>query len=188
MKPRHDSDILEFIDEFGGITIEQANKIFFRTKYGYDTAKRRLKKLKEEGLLKVDKDFLTQKNVYYTHKKPSSHTVLLLNIYAEFRSLEVEIVHFEKEFKILNKRADAMMVVKHKSVAKILLVEIDINNKTKDNKYQKLFETGEVQKAYGTFPIVLVVEKERIRKAKREKVGYKIERIDYSLEGLKKVI
>lgn len=188
MKPKHDSDLLDFVNEFGGITIEQANKIFFRTKYGYDTAKRRLKKLKDEGLLKVDKDFLTQKNVYYTYKKPSSHTVMLLNIYAEIASLEAEIVHFEKEFKLINKRADALFITKYKGIAKMIIVEIDINNKTKDSKYQKVFETGEIQKVYGTFPIILIVDKKPIRKTKREKVGYRIERIDYNLEGLKNVI
>lgn len=188
MKPKYDNDILDFVNEFGGITIEQANKIFFRTKYGYDTAKRRLRKLKEEGFLKVSKDFLTQKNVYYTYKKPSSHKIMLLNLYAEMINLEVEIVHFENEFKLLDKKADALFVTKYKGIAKIILVEIDINNKTKDTKYKKIFESGEVQKVYGTFPIILIVDKTPIRKTKREKVGYKIERIDYSLEGLKKVI
>ncbi|WP_461614922.1 His/Gly/Thr/Pro-type tRNA ligase C-terminal domain-containing protein [Clostridium sp. Marseille-QA1073] len=35
---------------------------------------------------------------------------------------------------------------------------------------------------------MLIVDKKLIRKTKREKVRYKIERIGYNLEGLKKVI
>ncbi|WP_291568509.1 hypothetical protein [Clostridium sp. UBA2485] len=190
MKSKYDSDILEFIDEFEGITIEQTKKLFFNTKYGYDTARRRLKKLQSEGLIKVGKDYLTQKDVYYIVRKPSSHTVMIMNVYAELYSMGVEIVYFQRGFKVCDKRSDALMIVKYKGIAKMILLEIDINNRTKDDKYQAAFKQGEIQRKYGTFPIVLVAEKERIRKGKNEKIeiGYKLVRTSYTLEGIKQII
>lgn len=46
-----DNNIMQFIEEFGGITIYQASKIFFNAaKYGNDIARKRLKKLAEQGI------------------------------------------------------------------------------------------------------------------------------------------
>ena len=72
-------DIMDFINEHGAISIEIAKNLFYNTKYGYDTARRVLKKMEQDKLLKSDKDFVTGKKIYFLKKKISSHKLMLLN-------------------------------------------------------------------------------------------------------------
>ena len=189
MKSKGDLYILDFVDEFGGITIEQAKLMFYNTKYGYDTAKRRLKKLVEENYLKVAKDFLTQKNVYYSIRKPSSHKIILLDLYSKLSSLtETEVIYFEPEYTIQNKRADAMLVIKSSGVAKMLLVEVDINNKTKEDKYLNIYNSGELQSKYGAFPLIVIIEKQSIRKRKIKKMPFSVIRFCYEMKDIEKIV
>lgn len=180
-----DNKIIEFVELYGGITINQASNIYFNTKYGYDTARRRLKALFDNGYLKADRDFLSDKLVYYTHKKPSSHQVLLLDFYSKLMSLGAEVLSFKREYKVFNTRADGMMIFKHRDKAKIILIEIDINNKTKVDKYQKAYESLELQSKFGTFPIVVIVSrKERKDIKERRGEGYKMVNVDYKFNGI----
>lgn len=178
-----DNQILQFVEQYGGITIQQAHKLFFNTKYGYDTARRRLKALYQEGYLKADRDFLSDRLIYYKTKKLSSHSILLLDFYSELVSRGAEVVLFKREFKASNTRADGFIIFKYKNIAKMLLVEIDINNRTKVDKYKKCYSEGYFQKQFGAFPVVVIVGKEK-RKEEIKGIGYKIIRMNYSFDDI----
>lgn len=152
-------DVLDFINEHGSISIEIAKNLFYNTKYGYDTARRVLKKLEQVKILKSDKDFVTSKKIYYTKQKISSHKLMLLRFYSELIALGAEVVEFQKEYKAYNKISDGLIVYKYAGEMKIILIEVDINNKTKPKKYEDLYKSNYYQNLIGTFPRVFVIDK-----------------------------
>jgi hypothetical protein len=182
-----DNKILEFVNEYGGITIQQAHKLFFNTKYGYDTARRRLKLLEEAEFIKVSRDFVTDLKIYYTHKKPSSHSIILLNFYCELISKGAEVILFQREFKVIGARADALIIYKINGLGKIILVEVDLQHKTKISKYDKCFESKYFQQKYNTFPLIVIIE-QRQRAEKREEKKYRVIRIGYGYNNIERVL
>lgn len=186
-----DYEILEFVKQYGGITINQCKSLFYNTKYGYDTAKRRLRALHQEGYLKADRDFLSNKIIYYNYKKLSSHSILLLDFYSRLIGEGAEVVLFKREFKTPGARADGFVIFKYKNTAKMLLVEVDINNRTKIDKYKRCYEEGYFQKQFGAFPVVMIVEKKKKEKEKKEgnkEIKYKVVKMDYSYSDLSVII
>lgn len=183
-----DNLILQFIEQYGGITIKQASKLFFReAKYSDDIARKRLKKLAENEELKYDKDWVTNQRVYYTKKKPSSHTLVLLNLYSEIVGAGADIIEFEKEYKIDNIcRPDGFVIFSYNGKGKVVFIEVDMQNKTSLEKYQKLYETQLFQKEYGTFPEVIILCSNRNYDIKGYPFSIKL--LDYKLTDLKQSI
>lgn len=179
-----DNKILEFVNEYGGITIQQAFKLFFNTKYGYDTARRRLKLLHEAGFLKVDRDFTTDLKIYYKNKKPSSHSIILLNFYTELINKGAEVILFQREFKVIGARADAVIIYKIHGVGRIILVEVDLQHKTKITKYEKCFESKYFQQKYNTFPMIVLIEKRQRAEREKKEGKYKVIRLGYRMEDI----
>lgn len=191
MLTNKDAQILEFVEQYGGITINQCKSLFFNTKFGYDTARRRLKALHQEGYLKADRDFLSDRIIYYNYKKLSSHKILLLDFYSKIIEEGAEVVLFKREFKTPGARADGFIIYKYKNIAKMLLIEIDINNKTKVDKYVKCYEEGYFQRQFGAFPLVMIVEKkkkEKGKKAESKEIKYKVVRVDYNYNDIKVIL
>lgn len=187
-------DVLDFINEHGAISIEIAKNLFYNTKYGYDTARRVLKKMEQDKLLKSDKDFVTGKKIYFLKKKISSHKLMLLNFYSELVALGAEVVEFQKEYKAYNKISDGLIVYKYAGEMKIILIEIDINNKTKPKKYEELYKSNYYQNLIGTFPRVFVVDKDAESRARVWERGVcddvveNVVCINYKMENLDKYL
>lgn len=188
MLTNRDNLILQFIEQYGGITIKQASKLFFReAKYSDDIARKRLKKLAENEELKYDKDWVTNQRVYYTKKKPSSHSLVLLNLYAEIIGAGADVIEFEKEYKIDNVcRPDGFIIFSYNGKGKMAFVEVDMQNKTNLEKYRKLYDTQLFQKEYGTFPEVIILCSNRNYDIKGYPFSIKL--LDYKLTDLKQSI
>ena len=178
--------ILEFVDNYGGITIDIAANLFYQTKFGYDNARRALKKMKDNGLLKTKNDFLTDKLVYYNKKAISSHRVLLLKLYSKLVFYGADILTFIPEYKTGCGNCDGFIIYKINNVIKSIAIEIDINNKTNLKKYDKIYESQHFQKKINTFPILIIVDdKANKRKAKNiSKRDYIVNYTDYDMEDL----
>lgn len=188
MLTNRDNNILMFIEEFGGITIYQTSKMFFNnSKYGNDLARKRLKKLAEQNILKYESDWVTNQRVYFTKKKPSSHSLVLLNLYAEIIGAGADVIEFEKEYKIDNIcRPDGFIIFSYNGKGKMAFVEVDMQNKTNLEKYQKLYETQLFQKEYGTFPEVIILCSNKNYDIKGYPFSIKL--LDYKLTDLRKSI
>lgn len=90
-----DQKVLKFVEEYGSITISQAQKMYYNTqKYGYDIARRRMRKLVDHGKLKVSRDNSGNENVYYIEKKLTYHDLLVLDYYAELIRQGARKVYF----------------------------------------------------------------------------------------------
>lgn len=186
MLSNKDSMILEFVEQYGGITINQCNKLFYNTKYGNDTARRRLKTLAEKGYLYYDSDFVTNQRIYYSKRKPSSHSIILMNFYSELVIRGAEILEFQREPKYTGARADGFVIFSYKNKGKILLLEVDLQHRTKEDKYIKLYESNYFQSKYKTFPVTLIISNNKPRR--EEKIPYKIEYINLKFEGVERVL
>lgn len=178
--------ILEFVDNYGGITIDIAANLFYQTKFGYDNARRALKKMKDNGLLKTKNDFLTDKLVYYKVKPISSHRVLLLKLYSKLIYYGAEILNFKIEYKTGVGNIDGLVVYKINGIIKVLAIEIDINNKTKLEKYDRIYASNHFQAKIKTFPKLLIVDDraEKRRNKTKNKYNYDVNYVDYDMNDL----
>ena len=121
-----DVDILNFLDKVKGATIEQIQIMFFPS---YDTAKRRLRQLKENNFLKCAIHPVLNKKIYYIKRLPSYHSIIINHVCI---LLKDKIYRVQKEFKIDKYKVDALLVLKDKT---IVILEVDIFNRTSKEKY-----------------------------------------------------
>jgi hypothetical protein len=184
-----DLDLVKFVMDNGCITAKQAHKIFFKTtkqgkpiNQGELIARRRLKKLADSGELLVHEDWKTNQKIYYLKKKPSLHTLKCLDFYSELIFQGAEILQFKREMKLHKCTPDAFIAFKINGKGKMILLEVDLYNRTKPEKYKALYDSGEFQKKYGIFPLITIVTKNKNDKVKTD---YKVKYIDLSLNDIK---
>lgn len=144
-----DHIMLRHIEEFKSITIKQCQKIFYNTQnYGYDIARKRLKKMSNYGKVKVARDSVTNQNVYYLDKKLSYHDILLMDYYAELISSGVKIIRFDIKKEWMNGQiiSDGFCAYSLGNNIYYNIIEVNVThfpiNEEKD-KYNKLFESKE---------------------------------------------
>lgn len=165
-------DILNFVESYGAISIDIAKDLYYNTKFGYDSSRRALSKLVSNGYLKTSKDFVSDKYIYYDKKAISSHKLILLRFYAKIVAWGGEILEFKREYKAINYISDGLIIYRYNGAIKIILVEVDINNKTKEEKYIKIYNSNYYQNTFGTFPRVFIIDK---RAEQRDVKNKKIE-------------
>lgn len=144
-----DHQVLLFVEKYGSITISQTQKMYYNTqKYGYDIARRRLKKLVDYGKLKVARDPYGNENVYYMDKKLSYHDLLVLSYYAELKSIGAEIKCFKPKIEWLNGNliSDAYCVYEIEDNIYFDIVEVVRTHGVNKEKYYKLYKSNEAQK------------------------------------------
>lgn len=169
MITKRDKEIFLFIEKYKGITINQASKIFFSKKNGYDCARLRLKKLYNNGILDRYTNFGTKEIVYTFkgYKKLSPHSIHILNFYAEMVYHGVIINSFiqEKQWCIGKYRSDAFFEYTYNSEDYILCLEVDFTHMTNiKNKYVPLYESDEIQEEYGegVFPKIVIMTYKKV--------------------------
>lgn len=161
MITQRDKHILKFIELYGGITINQCSKIFFRSaKHGYDLARKRMRKIMDMTDVKYFTNKLTGERVYCESKRLTPHGVYLLDILATFIQNGATILEFTKEPQWLGGkyRSDAFIKVEYNGTKRIICVEVDVMHSTDMTKYEDIYDSGYFQGLYnGNFPLVLVV-------------------------------
>lgn len=120
-----DTKIINFITENQGATIEQLQELFFPS---YDMAAKRLKLLENNKFLKACIHPILGKKVYYIKKIPSFHSLVISEVAILLRD---KIKFMQREYKIKNNQVDCIFILR---TGKIIILEVDIFNKTKDIK------------------------------------------------------
>jgi hypothetical protein len=192
---------LRHVETFGFITIKQATAMFYKDQaFGYDMARRRLNKLIQSGYLKVTRNLDTNEKVYYMedkYKKITFHNMIISNYYSNLIASGATVTHFEREKTWANApiRSDifAKFEVQLNEVEKVKyyqIVEINISNhniKEQIQRYEKLFDTGELQALCDeNFPTVIVVD-DRNYKTPIELPRIQVLKLDYKLDGFAKI-
>ncbi|MBL4937731.1 hypothetical protein JK636_18665 [Clostridium sp. YIM B02515] len=110
------------------------------------------------------------------------HSIKCIDFYSELVFQGAEILQFKRELKLHKCTADAFIAFKISGKGKMILLEVDLYNKTNPEKYKELYETQEFQRKYGIFPLITIVSK-----SKRDKINtpFKVKYIDLRLEDLK---
>ncbi len=163
MLRERDREILNYINEYKGITIKQASRLFYKdVKCKYDRARKRLKQLEEQNILQSYISKFNNEKVYYLDKKLSAHDLYVLELYSLLIENNCEILEFKTQPLYLKKqiRPDAFIKFRHDNLIYLIFVEVDLTHFTSLNKYQTyemLYRTEELQSKYGTFPIIVVV-------------------------------
>ncbi len=163
-------EILNYIEENKFITIDICKNLFYNTRYGYDSARRTLSKLVDERLVKVSVDFTTNKKVFFIKKKPSSHRIMIYYIYSKIATLVDKVLEFNIEYKSEGVISDGFIIYKKDGIIKALLIEIDLQNRTKLNKYDKCYSSAYFQRKLNCFPRILIANRDG--KAYKTKVKY----------------
>ena len=157
-----DIKIIDFTKKFG-ITIEQAYKMFFNeAKYGMDLARKRLRKLHQEGHLLRGKSWDTNKTVYYLNRVPSTHKILLADFYSTLIYHGAMILEFIPEYKTSINRADGFVRYIYNGYEVIQFIEVVLTHKVNFENYEKLKESNEMQNGYGIFPSIVVIDQNPI--------------------------
>jgi len=150
-----DIDIINFIKDNKGATIEQVKKMFFTN---YTTCSIRLKKLSDNNFLKVKIHPIMNKKVYYINKLPSFHSLVLNDFIIKYKD-NIKLV--QREYKLKNYIVDCIIILK---TDKIIIIEIDIWNKTSEEKIKGIMDTMKQNKII--FELWIVSKRDRKKKIK----------------------
>ena len=154
-----DIKIINFINDNTGATIEQLQELFFPS---YDVAANRLKILSDNKFLKVQVHPILGKKVYYLKKIPSFHSLVITDITI---LLKDKVKFMEREYVIKKNKVDCIFILKE---GKIIVLEVDIYNRTKENKINEIIDTLAETKA--KFEVWIISKHDR--REKKEKVRY----------------
>lgn len=164
---RDNKIIKEWFEPYRYATIEQIEKAFLRNqKYSYNIARRRLKEMELAELIKPYHDVTTNSNIYILNdskiKPPSLHRMITLDILAELKYSGFNIEFFKIEMPWLDGKivSDAFIIFTVKNSRYYFFIEVQLaNNWHRLEKYDTLFESGEVQKLLkkNHFPRILFI-------------------------------
>lgn len=166
-----DRRILKYMETYKYATLEQIRKVFFKEqKNGYNIARRRMGEMRKANYLKVDRNIENNKLVYMWNEKdikmPSRHRLILLDVLANLHYLgfNVQLFEIEKYWHNGKIRSDGFTVFTLNNVnvknRYHYFIEIHTSNNNYNlQKYDLLYETGEVQRYLGRniFPRVMLV-------------------------------
>ena len=161
MITRRDKDILIYIEKYGAITINQAKILFFNNRY--DNARRRLRLLEQQEILKSYTLSENKEKVYYVDRKMSFHDILVLNYIVKLKELGCNVLEVKIKPRYLKNALIPDLFVKFEYNNDIYLtfLEVDYKHQTEFLKFKSLYERlyrekEEHDEFLGTFPIVVV--------------------------------
>jgi hypothetical protein len=152
--------IVKFMEDMDlGLTINQAALMFYPRKFAYDYARLKLKRMWEQGYIKRYTNDHSGEIIYYFDKKPSFHNNSVLNVYANFINAGYQIREFKKECEWLDGkyRSDGFIAVENNKEIRLAAIEVDHANVTNMRKYDEIYWSGELQRKYGDFPMVIIL-------------------------------
>ena len=172
-----DIDIINYLEEFKGATIEHIQGLFFPS---YDSAKKRLKILEDDKQIKGCWHQLLGKKVYFIDKLPSYHRIITNEVRLAMLK-NFEVLEFKYEAQIKNFKVDALCVYKSDKVG-IIIIEVDIYNRTSEEKIK--FVENEIKNKTNIIPQTIVVGM-HVRKHTRA-INAGVRAISEVVEGMRK--
>jgi hypothetical protein len=147
--------IRKWFEPYKYATKQIIEKVFLKNQsYSYNIATKRLLEMRKADYIKVYKDRVTNKNIYYINEKdikpPSEHKLKILETLAEMKYMGFNIEHFEAE-KHWNKLvySDGFVIFTMDNRRYHYFIEVHRSNNVNNlEKYDGLYDTGVVQKWY----------------------------------------
>lgn len=169
-----DINIINFIIENTGATIEQLQELFFPS---YNMAAKRLKILSDNNYLNEAIHPTLGKKVYYNKKIPSYHTLVITEVLV---ALKDNVAYMKREYEIKKLFVDCIFILKN---GNIITVEVDIFNRTKENKLITIY--NELAKTNANITMLVVSKHERRQGMAEKRIG-RINNI--KIDEIKKVL
>ena len=158
-----DIQIIEFLKENKCADTQTISNIFFDG--SLRSCQHRLKKLVDNGDLKVFRENILSQNIYYTKKKPSSykHALKVTQFIAELYKLGIEVLKIKTPYAIGNMIADSLIVCRVNGDVKILWLEVELTKFFNLNKYEDLYYSRKWKEALPNFGSIVVVSRKKVK-------------------------
>ena len=152
-----DKQIIDFLSEYKCATTSTLAIIFFKGSKRPTT--RRLKLLREHGLINSAQEFVCLEQIHKINKKPKQikHTIIETNFISKLYENKIEILKLKKEFKIGNVRSDLILVCKMNNKALIYFIEVCNTKPFDTNKYIRLKDSNYWKEYFPVFPSIIVI-------------------------------
>jgi hypothetical protein len=134
---------------------------FPKSHFAYDYARKRLKKIEEMGYFKHYRNHTTDEYIYYMDKRRSFHDNCIHNVYANLIYYNAEVFHYEHPAPFMDRKliADGFIGYRFNNIEKLVIIEVEVTNNLDIEKYEKLYELGELLQ-YGKIPTLIVISAE----------------------------
>ena len=135
-----DLEILNWINKYRAISIEQCQWIFFNG--SYESARRRLSILEKDKVIKSYISRATKQKVYYIDKKISDHDLYILDYIKELKKNGCNLVEIKIKPQYLKgiMIADAFVKFKFSKYTFNTILEVDFQHPTEELKLNTLYE------------------------------------------------
>lgn len=178
-----DKAILDFIERFKAATTSQIAREFFHSNSQAEAlARRRLKKLCDEKLLKRERNNINAEYVYYTKKSAQmAHQLILVDFYLQIKRYG-QLIEFTPEKVMGDIRSDAVCKIVRGNLLHLFCVEVELsNNNFNQQKYETFYSTREYKKWFEVFPKIIIICDKNI---KVEPSRLRFVQVPTTLEGL----
>jgi len=142
MITKRDKQIIKFAEKYGSITINQCATVFFNgNKEAYDQARKRLRIIYDEGLLKRYRKDPRSEAVYFIDKALKVHDLKLMDVFCKLYKFEMPVFQKESKFIIDDETTyivDAAISINIDNRMLPLVVEIDYTHYTGMGKIKTL--------------------------------------------------
>lgn len=160
MIKERDREILNFLTTFRGLTISQANRLFFKS---YNYAQKRLKQLEDENLIRSYFNKVLNEKVYILENKISTHDLLVIELYSRLIELGCKVIDIKTQYRCYKNqlRPDGFITFQYEDDIYFYFIEVIDTysiSMSKFQTYEMFFKTGEMQSiCYGAFPGIIVL-------------------------------
>ena len=158
-----DVKIIEFLKNNKCADTTTLSNIFFNG--SLRSCQHRLKKLCDNGDLKVFRENILSQNIYYTKKKPLSwkHALKVTQFIAELHKLGIEILKIKTPFKCGNLIADSLIICRVNGDVKILWLEVELTKFFNLTKYEDLYYSRKWKEVLPTFGAIVTVSDKNVK-------------------------
>jgi hypothetical protein len=151
--------VREWFELYKYSDIRMIEKVFLKGKqYSYNIARKRLLEMLKAGYIKVDRNPITNKNLYTLNEKdikpPSEHKMIILSVLAEMKYMNFQIEHAEIEKHWVHDKgkmvySDGFVIFTMDNRRYHYFIEVHRSNNINNlEKYDSLYDSGVVQKWY----------------------------------------
>lgn len=194
MITKRDREIINFIYDFGFITIDQCAKTFYKgCVSAYDLARRRLKKLSETSNYIKPKTNSDTKQLIYIPKESqlkgvSLHDMLIMDYLAElnFIGADIEKCYIEREFDGII--PDAFIIFKFGGYRFYQILEVQIRHDVVNISRLEKIIPEVIKETNGYIPKVVIIQDTNKDYNVDNQTEFEIVQLKTDLEGVPKVV
>lgn len=194
MITKRDRKIINFIEDYGCITIKQCGDMFFsNNKSCYDGARLRLKEIERtKSYIKHIFNAETKEKVYIPinskAKNFKKHKLLVIDYITSLKKMGVTFARIDLEYDLGGVKPDAFLIFKFNNKVYFQLLEVQLSHKLVDiNRYNsvKVKIAKETKKHR---PAIIIVQNTKYDYNKNNTTGFNVIKINTKLEELARVV